>query len=96
MKSILQERKECYLTGRTYGLHEHHIFGGANRTKSEQYGLKVWLCPELHNMSENGVHNNAELMQAIRKAGQMAFERVHGSRADFVRIFGKNYLGEEL
>lgn len=95
MKSIMQDKKECYLTGRTWGLHKHHIFGASNRNNSEKYGLWIWLCPELHNMSENGVHNNAELMQTIRKAGQMAFEREHGSREDFVRIFGKNYLGEE-
>lgn len=41
-KSILQDKKESYLTGATYNLEEHHIFfGTANRKISEKYGLKV-------------------------------------------------------
>lgn len=44
MKSILQTERECYLSGRTDWLEEHHIFYGQGRRKlSEQYGLKVWL-----------------------------------------------------
>ena len=95
MKSIIQDHKECYITGETHGLHEHHIFAGANRENSEKYGLKVWLIPELHNMHKNGVHQNKELRHVLHRAGQMAFERVHGSREKFVEIFGKNYLGED-
>ena len=94
MKSIIQERKECYITGATQGLHEHHIFAGKNRDNSEKYGLKVWLIPELHNMSQNGVHANKELRDLIHRAGQMAFERVHGTREDFIQIFGENYLDD--
>lgn len=56
MKSILQERKECFITGATEGLHCHHIFGGKNRRLSEQYGLKVWLRYDWHNGSDYGVH----------------------------------------
>ena len=33
----------CWLCGRWGWLEEHHIFGGANRKKSEKYGLKR-LC----------------------------------------------------
>ena len=41
-KSILQNKKECYITGSTYNLHKHHVFEGtANRKLSEQDGL--WL-----------------------------------------------------
>lgn len=92
MKSIIQDTKECFITGCTTGLHEHHIFGGANRKNSEKYGLKVWLLPELHNMSNNGVHFNKELDLVVKRAGQHAFERVHGSREEFIKIFGRNYL----
>lgn len=36
MKSILQNKKESYISGQTYGLEEHHIFfGNANRKVSE-------------------------------------------------------------
>lgn len=93
MKSIIQEKKECYITGVTHGLHCHHIFGGANRDNSEKYGLKVWLIPELHNLSGRGVHYNRAIMDLMHKAGQLAFERVHGTRKEFVAIFGQDYIG---
>lgn len=92
MRSIIQIEKECYITGAKVGLHEHHIFAGKNRANSEKYGLKIWLIPELHNMTQNGVHCNKDLRDLIHRAGQLAFERVHGSREEFVTIFGQNYL----
>lgn len=45
-KSILQDEKECYITGLKEGLHKHHIYPGANRKNSEKYGFWVWLSPE--------------------------------------------------
>ena len=42
MKSIIQTKKESFLSGVTYDLEEHHVFyGTANRKISEKYGLKV-------------------------------------------------------
>jgi len=84
-------KKECYITKATEGLHKHHIFGGANRKLSEQYGLYVYLIPRLHNMSDEGVHFNREFDLRLKREGQMKFEETH-SREDFRRIFGKNYL----
>lgn len=95
MKSIVQENKECFLTGAKTGLHKHHIFGGAYRKKSEQFGLTVYLLAELHNLGKNSVHQNKELNDIIKRTGQRAFERIHGSRADFMALFGKNYLEAE-
>lgn len=93
MKSIIQDTKECFITGQTTGLHKHHIFGGANRDLSEKYGLTIWLISQLHNMGgDKCVHQNKELMQLVRRTGQLAFERVHGTREDFIKIFGRNYL----
>ena len=39
--------KRCFLCGRndpSDPLERHHILGGANRKKSEKYGLVVYLC----------------------------------------------------
>lgn len=83
--------KKCYITGATKGLHKHHIFGGANRKLSELYGLYVYLIPEYHT-GDNGVHFNREFDLQLKREGQMKFEAIHGSREDFVRVFGKNYL----
>lgn len=85
-------KKECYITKATEGLHKHHIFGGPNRKLSEMYGLYVYLIPRLHNMSKKGVHFNKEFDLQLKREGQRKFERLHGSREDFIRIFGKNYL----
>lgn len=78
----------CHRTG---VLHSHHIFGGPNRKWSEKYGLKIWLCPEHHNMSDNGVHFNKALDLQIKQIAQREFEDTY-TREEFMRIFGKNYL----
>ena len=93
MDSILQNNKECYVTGSTYNLHEHHIYPGANRKNSEKYGFKVWLRADWHNMSDYGVHFNSDLDLHLRMECQRKFEETH-SREEFVKIIGKNYLEE--
>lgn len=93
MKSIIQTERECYLCGNPR-VEEHHIFGGANRINSERYGLKVWLC-RAHHTGDAGVHFNAELMRAMHKLGQKAFEDRYAECDDhgaFRAVFGKNYL----
>lgn len=92
--SVLQGReKECYVTGRTDRLHKHHIyFGTGNRAVSDKYGFWVWLIPELHNMSDEGIHNgNIELDLELKRECQRAFEEDH-TRAEFIRLIGKSYL----
>lgn len=91
-KSIMQSEKVCYLSGRTDWLEKHHLYQGANRKLSEKYGLWVYLNHYWHNEPPNGVHFNKENMECLHKKGQEAFEKVHGTREDFMRIFGRNYL----
>lgn len=91
-KSIMQSEKVCYLSGRTDWLEKHHLYQGANRKLSEKYGLWVYLNHYWHNEPPNGVHFNKENMKYLHKKGQEAFEKVHGTREDFMRIFGRNYL----
>ena len=89
--SIIQNEKRCYITGWTVNLHKHHIFGGGRRKASEQYGLWVWLRADWHNLSNYGVHFNKELDMLLKQKAQLAFERDH-TRAEFRKIFGRNYL----
>lgn len=92
MKSIIQSNKECYVCKTTFGLHDHHIiFGTANRKKSEKYGLKVWLCQE-HHTGQTGVHFNKALDLKLKKIAQRNFEKIQGSREQFLKEFGKNFL----
>lgn len=96
MKSVIQDKKECYVCGRVDQLHDHHIFyGTANRKVSEKYGLKVWLCYEHHTGNE-GVHFNHDLDGLIKRHAQRYYERNIGSRDDFRREFGKSWLLDEV
>lgn len=50
---------ELYSTTRFEGSHRHEVFfGTGNRQKSIKLGLVVFLTPEMHNMSNYGVHFN--------------------------------------
>lgn len=95
MKSIMQNKKECFITGRTTGLHRHHIFYGKNRSLSEKYGLWIWICAELHNMGDYGIHGKygRELDMQLKQDAQRRAMEVYGwSTEDFIRIFGRNYI----
>lgn len=82
----------CYICGRGGPLERHHIFGGnPNRGHSEHYGLTVHLCPYCHRDGKEGVHADPDIMEALHKIGQAAFEKAN-SRQEFIKVFGKNYL----
>lgn len=89
--SIVQDdTTTCWWCGR-YGTEIHHIFGASNRTNSTTYGLVVGLCYN-HHRGKMGVHNgNKELDLKLKQAGQKAFTE-HYPQADFLAIFGRNYL----
>lgn len=89
MESIIQHKKECYVCKRQGELHCHHVFGGPNRDHSERYGMKVWLCPDHHNMSNNGVHFDRKLDLKIKCDCQDKWLQSERSIEDFRKIFGK-------
>lgn len=90
-RSILQDEKCCFFCGTCNSLEEHHIFGGhANRKISEREGFKVYLCHRHHNEPPSGVHFNAEYSNALKRRCQEEYEKTH-TRADFIRLIGKNY-----
>ena len=96
--SILQEPgdRDCIICdllgyGPTRGIHQHHVFGGtANRLKSEEYGVKAWLCLE-HHLGNKGVHNNRETDLMLKRFAQEIFEEKY-SHELFMQEFGRNYL----
>lgn len=93
MKSIIQDKKECYFCGKQTGLHSHHIFfGNPYRKISERYGMKVWLCLE-HHVGTYGVHgkHGHELDMKLKQHGQAIFNKVY-PKEDFIKIFGRNYI----
>ena len=90
-ESIIQTEKECFFCKSQVWLEDHHIFGGANRSRSEKYGLKVWLCHYCHNEPPRGVHHNRTNMDKLRAIGQRAFQEKYPDK-DFVFEFGRNFL----
>lgn len=99
MKSIIQDKKECFICRLNYdvetpvGLHEHHIFEGSGRRKqSEKYGLKVWLCHR-HHISDTrfGVHFQKQRDLELKQLAQRKFEETH-TREEFRKHFRKSYL----
>lgn len=81
----------CYLTSSPV-THRHHIFGSSNRKRSEKYGFIVPLRPDLHNMSNEGVHFNRELDLKFKVMAQEYYEANYGTRDQFRKEFGKSYL----
>lgn len=100
MDSIIQKEKCCFLCGMVIpsgfydGLESHHVFfGTGNRAKSEKLGLKVWLCGETcHRTGKKAVHKNRETDLFIKRHAQAVYEETYGSRADFIKDFGRSYL----
>lgn len=100
--SIMQTDKTiCFLCGsRNKGgmdaLEEHHIFeGNGKRTKSEQYGLKIYLCGcTCHREGKESAHKNKEIKDRLHKMAQRKFEEQY-SRELFRNEFGKSYLEDE-
>lgn len=88
---------ECWLCGRNGAadpLDKHHIFGAANRKKSERLGLTVYLCHNrCHIFGKEAVHQNKDTMLALHKYGQQKAMEEQGWDTDrFIAEFGKNYL----
>ena len=83
----------CHICGRWGYTERHHIFGGANRRRSERDGLVVNLCVLCHREGKEAVHRSAVTMQRLHEEGQrMWMERTGGSVEDFRRAYGKSYL----
>ena len=81
----------CFLCRSDGFVYRHHIFEGARRHLSEEYGLVVPLCTECHTESDFSAHRCTETALALKRAGQQKFERTH-SREEFIKLFGRNYL----
>lgn len=95
MKSVLVEDTEhCYVCGSPYVQAHHVIYGTANRQISDRYGYIVPLCAE-HHTGRVGAHHNKDLNMHLKRMAQRHFEEHEGTREDFIRIFGKNYITEE-
>lgn len=90
---IMRDNPPLWRNKRFNGSHRHEVFFGNNRQKSIKDGLVVFLKPELHNMSNEGVHFNSQFRDMMQKEGQRQWMAYYDkSIEDFIKRYGKNYL----
>ena len=77
--------------GSRYNLDQHHIFYGAYRQKSDEYGLLIYLCRDCHIALHNG--KLADFDTFIKDKYQRIFEEKY-SHQFWMQEFGKNFKGE--
>lgn len=103
MESLIQNRKACYVCGRNDSLHCHHVFGGtANRKKSDEDGMFIYLCPAHHNMSNVGIHFNKNLDNKVKQQAEKIWVKNYTAESLskeeqislFIKRYGQNYLDE--
>lgn len=93
MKKSIMPKDDLWSTEYFPGSHKHHVFGGANRKLSEQDGLFIYLPPELHNMSDKGIHFNKTFMDYAHSVGQQAWmQHYNKTTEDFIAKYGKSCL----
>ena len=95
LNSIFTDNMDrCFLTGMMVNIERHHIFGGADRNRSEKYGFIVPLHQSVH---PNGAFrtdtNWKELDHWLkRKCQEYYIEVAHiGTRGDWYSEFGRFY-----
>ena len=82
-----------YSTERFEGSHKHHVFGGMNRRLSDEDGLVIFLRPELHNMSDKGIHFNKDFDLCVKKIAQQAWQDYYRKdETAFIKRYGRSYI----
>lgn len=91
---IMPDNQPYWRNHREDGLHRHEVFfGTANRQKSIRDGLVIFLTPEMHNMSNKGIHFNRNFDIVAKKYAERAWLDYYGKTIeDFRKEYGKNYL----
>lgn len=85
---MIDSNKVCYLCG-DRATDTHHIFNGAMRNKSEQYGAVIKVCRECHDL----IHKDYTLRESLKSEFQhriMVDKNMNISQ--WIDTFHKNYL----
>lgn len=91
---IMPDNPPYWRNQRFPGSHRHEVFfGTANRKKSIEDGMVIFLVPELHNMSDQGVHFNHSFDLFIKQIAERTWLDYYGKTvSDFIQRYGKNYI----
>lgn len=89
--SLMSADRVCWVCG-SPAVELHHVFyGTANRRLSDRYGCTVYLC-RAHHTGKHGAHFDRQLDALLKSECQRRWEETYGSREEFRRIFGRNYI----
>lgn len=91
-ESIISNRRACWVTGAENGLDRHHCFKASRRKHAEEHGLWVWLRHDVHMAMHDHRAPYETLENELKVVAQRAFEESGGTREDFMRVFGANYI----
>lgn len=91
---IMPDNPPLWRNFRFPGSHRHEVFfGTANRKESIEDGLVIFLSPELHNMSDKGIHFNRNFDIWAKRAAERAWIDYYGKTvSEFINRYGKNFL----
>lgn len=93
MKKSIMPKDDLWEIELRNGLHKHHIFGAANRKLSEEDGLFIYLTPEMHNMSDNGIHFNTAFRDYAQSTAQITWmQHYNKTKEDFIKRYGRSYI----
>ena len=91
---IMPDNPPYWRNKRFPGSHRHEVFfGTANRKKSIEDGMVIFMPPELHNMSDHGVHFNHSFDLFIKQIAERAWLDYYKRTVnDFIQRYGKSWL----
>ena len=89
MASMIDDQRVCKMCGTTNDLEHHHcIHGAGRRNLADEDGLIVFLCHNCHMR----LHDTRNIDLAYIKMAQRFYEKNIGSRAKFMKRYGKSWL----
>lgn len=96
-KCIMYDNPPYWRNFRQQGTVRHEVFFGVrNRKKSIEDGLVIFLTPEMHNMSNKGIHYNWDFNLYAKQEAQATWMKYYNKTTkDFIARYGRNYLEEE-
>ena len=90
---IMESNLPYYHNERFYGSERNEIFGGANRKKSIEDGLVVFMTSEQHRTGKHSFHLASNEWLWLKKLGQQRWQEYYNkTEEEFREVFGRSYL----
>ena len=86
---------KCVGCGKEHYLSIHHVYGSSSRNASSKYMAVEYLCWACHQSSTgiHGTHSDGVLDKELKKKHQLRLLENDMSMDEFVKIFGRSYIG---